>query len=529
MVDTVMEAAYLRTVAHMKAKHKAMILDGVKGLGREWTEKMGPQPLGWMGVKDVPELKGLIFDPDTAKYVNNAVDLFGDDNGIAAFLKGMDKVQGWWKRFVLLYPGYHFRNMYSNNAIGVVKHGIAKWMNPTIHKYGWAMTLYKLDPEKKFWKVFGVSDELLNKKFNGQTLRDLADQLTPYNVIKGEVRQTGDDVLKSVGGMQGHMKRVLKKANILDTGSNAFAYVDKFGGAIESQARVTSFLHDFDRLGNVRIAAYDTNEAFVNYQNLTQFEKQIMRRVVPFWTWLSRNVKNQIGLVFTQPGKMAMIPRVADAMESGAGWRMPENERPEYFNQMWMWQLPMLLPNGDPLFFNPNFPFQDLNKIDPRYFGRNLMATVSPFLKVPLEVISGVDIYRRRPIAPYEGYRAPVPGILHSIAKVLPEGTQKMLGIEKDEKGIMRMEPRTAHAIANLVPFINTSARMFMQEPSPQGSEKYFQSLSTILGIKIKPVDKLTRQYEATQKKIADERAKLKKMGIDVRWNSYRKEWTQVE
>jgi hypothetical protein len=293
--------------------------------------------------------------------------------------------------------------------------------------------------------------------------------------------------------------------------------------------RIASFLIDLEDTRSVKMAALLTQEAFVDYNNITEFERQIMRRVIPFYTWLSRNFRNQVKFIFTQPGKMAMYPRVADAIEAGATWKMPDNERPEYFKNLWMWQLPMLLPNGDPLFFNPNFPVQDLNKLDPTEFGRNVLSNITPFIKVPLELMAGVNVFQKVPIERYKGYRAPVPGILQSITKVLPEGLQKTLGIEKDDRGIFRMDPYTAHAIANLIPFINTSARLFMQEPSPQGAEKYFQSLSYTLGIKIKPVDRLTRQYETTQKKIEEERAKLKKMGVEVRWNPYRKEWSRVE
>jgi phage-related protein len=135
------------------------------------------------------------------------------------------------------------------------------------------MTVYKLDPEKKAWKLFGVSDELLNSKFNGRTLRELADELLPYNVIRGEVRMTGEDVIKNISGMEKQVKRIIKRANVLQVHSKAAEFIDKLGGAIESEAITASFLLDFDRLNDVRTAAYSTNEAFVNYQNITQFEK----------------------------------------------------------------------------------------------------------------------------------------------------------------------------------------------------------------------------------------------------------------
>ena len=194
-----------------------------------------------------------------------------------------------------------------------------------------------------------------------------------------------------------------------------------------------------------------------------------------------------------------------------------------------MWQLPITLPDGTPLFFNPNFPFQDLNKLNPKHFGRNVMTSISPFIKVPLELMAGVDVYRKKPIERYKGYRAPVPGIVQNLAKVMPESARGLLGIEKDDRGLLRMDPYVAHAMANLIPFINTSARMLAQDPSPMKAERYLQALSYDLGIKIKPVDPLVRQYETTLEKIEEQRGKLKKLGVSARWNPYKKEYSYSE
>jgi hypothetical protein len=525
MYDNILEALYIRGRAHYAEMSRYKIIEDMKTMGKKWDSKV--MPMGYSDIPNIEELKGLVFEPQTAKFLNNTLSVVASDTNIKQFLKMIDRTQSWWKRLVLLYPGYHFRNMYSNALIGVSRHGMLRYGNLRTHSIAGTITGELLIPEDKALRtILKVTDKHLDDVVAGIKVKDLVEQLRNTPMASKSSFMTAEGTLKNAAGLEKRITKLVKKYNPLGIYARAS---DVLGGVIETRMRIASFLIDLEDTRSVKMATLLTQEAFVDYNNITEFERQIMRRVVPFWTWLSRNVKNQVKFIFTQPGKMAMYPRVADAIEAGATWKMPDNERPEYFRDLWMWQLPMLLPNGDPLFFNPNFPVQDLNKLDVRYFGRNVLANISPFIKVPLELMSGEDVYRKRPIEAYKGYRAPVPGILHSIAKVLPEGTQKMLGIEKDEKGIMRMNPYTAHAIANLLPFINTSARLFMQEPSPQGMEKYFQFISTTIGIKIKPVDRLTRQWESTRKKIEDEKAKLKKMGIDVRWNSYRKEWTRME
>jgi hypothetical protein len=60
------------------------------------------------------------------------------------------------------------------------------------------------------------------------------------------------------------------------------------------------------------------------------------------------------------------------------------------------------------LFFNPNFPFQDLNKLNPFNFRKNIISAITPLLKIPLEQIAEQDMYRGMPIEKYPGYKAPV-------------------------------------------------------------------------------------------------------------------------
>jgi len=179
-----------------------------------------------------------------------------------------------------------------------------------------------------------------------------------------------------------------------------------------------------------------------------------------------------------------------------------------------MWQLPITLPDGTPLFFNPNFPFQDLNKLNPTDFKRNLLSSVSPFIKVPMELMTGYEFFRERPIERYPGYKAPVPGILQNIVSALPKSMINKLNIEKDNRGRYVMAPKLAHAIASLVPFVRNTSRMMMQEPVAIPADRYFQWVSYMFGAKIKPLDTLTQQYYHTLDEIKKRKQRMKEYGI---------------
>ena len=339
MVETISEQLMVRGQGHVKAMHKAKLLDEAKLFGTQW-EKRVPPPYH-MARSSIKELEGYIFDLDTKQWLENAHGLFGNERTIGTFLRGIDKVQGWWKRLVLLYPGYHFRNMYGNHSIGFVKQGTSWFTDIGKQKDALAsvlQTVVEREPtikkySKEIFDFFGVGEKrLAGRKLRGRTLLDINKELNTYDLIKGYSRQTDTAALQGVARINKDIKKWAKKINLADPENVIGILSDRIGGIIESQARVTNFYHDFDRLGSVRLAVQETQEAFVDYNNITTFEKEIMRRVVPFWTWLSRNLKNQIRFVFTQPGKMAAMPRVANAVEVGAGWKMPEDERPGYFN-----------------------------------------------------------------------------------------------------------------------------------------------------------------------------------------------------
>ena len=519
MVDTISESWYNRMVAHYKAIYKKEFLDQMPeyGLqvGKDVAAPEGMAKVMGMSGKTLDELSDFVFDIDTAEYINRALNVITDDRAVNSFMRQIDKTQGWWKALVtVVNPGFHFRNMYSNHFLGWIRHGV-KYFKPKAHADGLAMTLQVLYPDNPaIWKAFRISRARLDESvYAGKTLREMASEITDYGVIRTGVRRAEAPLMKGVRGGEKGAKRFLRRMNIAGTESAIAKIGEGVGGIVESQARATNFLMEMGTFGDVGLAARKTQEIFVDYANLTEFERVIGRRVFPFWSWLKQNTANQIKFVFSQPGRYGKIARVAQAVEAGAK-KIPENERPEWFASQWMWQLPITMPDGTALFFNPNYPFQDLNKLDPKEFRRTVMSSMTPFLKTPIELATGYEFFKKAPIERYPGYKAPVPGILQDVVKILPESIRKTLKIEKDKDGRYRMNPKTAHAITNLLPFVRNTSKLMMREPTRIPADKYFQWASYTLGIKIKPVDPLTQQYYATLDAIRKRKKELTEQGI---------------
>jgi hypothetical protein len=470
----------------------------------------------------IESLDGFFFDPETARMLKNVDPPLKSDKGMRSFLKLIDGTLNWWKSMVtVVRPGFHLRNTYSNHFLGWVRHGLG-YFNKNVHTTAMKATLYELYPaDSPIWKFFQrtmgkswtaekIGKELAEKTWQGESILSIIARTRREGLIRSGVRVTDTSMIKGLKGVSKSSKRLAQRLNLAGRKSIVAEFGEGFGGIIESEARFASMLLEMKRYGDASIAAKITQEVFVDYENLTTFEREIGRRVLPFYSWLKQNTVNQVKFIFTQPGRYSKIPMVARALEKGAAYKIPEEWKPEYYQDLWMWQLPVTMPDGRVLFFNPNFPFQDLNKLNPFNFRKNIISAITPLLKIPLEQIAEQDMYRGMPIEKYPGYKAPVPGILQTFAKVLPRGMREKLGIEMDSQGRYVADPYITHLISNMAPFIDNMGRVLMQEPS---KDKFFNWLSFSLGIKLKPQHPLDLQYYATREALRKRREELRRAG----------------
>jgi len=486
-------------------------------------------PIGF-GKVAIPELKGYIFDEKTATYISRVIDTIGSNEAVAKFVKKLDKALDWWKVLATsVNPGFHARNFYSNHFLGWVWQG-ASYFNPKCASYfnpKWHRTATYFCKKAMYDKDVRVA-KALNLKYTDKVLDTVFDHNTTYREVLEFIKKRGMarkdlriiQVAREEGVARLHrtLKKTLQKLNPASTHSIVANTFEKVGSMVESEARIAAFLNEFHRIGDMEIAFDRMQRVMVDYVTRTPWERHVMKRVVPFWTWIKSNTVNQVKFIFIQPGRYSKIPKFRHAVEAGIpeNKKVPEALKPPYFSDLWMWQLPITLPNGTPLFFNPNFPFQDLNRLsmNPEELGKNAMSVISPFIKVPIELIGERDIFYQRPLIRYPGYRAPVPGITQVLARTLynanPTLTKKM-GIEK-KKDTMVMNPKAAKILEGLVPFINNYARALAITPSKENFDNIFQSISYLVGIKVKPLDLLGQEYYRllrtikARKKYAEER-----------------------
>lgn len=188
---------------------------------------------------------------------------------------GFDWATGLFKAYVTsLFPGFHVRNITSNQFQNMIKVGVDV-ANPAMQKRALDVVLGK------------NLDSVLHLK-NGKTM------------TLGELRNMvskESDILESTGPF-GRIEQMLdtadpiKQTSVAKKNFNPFSRENtilekarKFGSNAESQAKMVTIISSVVNGQTVKQGIENAEEVLFNYSKLTGFEKSIMRRLIPFYTF----------------------------------------------------------------------------------------------------------------------------------------------------------------------------------------------------------------------------------------------------
>lgn len=385
------EAEQMATAAGMD------LPDWLKATNRELWH--APPKLG--ALKEVFGDTTFAMDKAMRADLDRVVKMYTDDESINTFVKWFDGAQNWWKRWVTLRnPGFHINNFIGNT---------------------WNMYLGGL---RNPGRLRDAGLVLADKPFTLQL-----DRAVTIDGVKKSVLETADikELAMDHGVLGNDLYQI--RGNAVDKARELLGSVaqpsrfQKFRGgydrlmraggqAIEDDARLALFLDRLIKNDTAEEAANWVNKYLFDYRNgFSGFEQQVMRRVFPFYAWTRRNLPLQVTELMQQPGSFLNYDRAKRAVESTNP--VEEDDRPAYLNEAV--RLPVTLPNGQQLFFNPRLPLQDIQKIPGLSGdeGRGFLGSLTPFLRSPIEQITNFDLFTGKPIERYEGQTVAVglPGL----------------------------------------------------------------------------------------------------------------------
>jgi hypothetical protein len=359
-----------RGLGHAKAITSKEFFNGV----RQFATKEGIEVA-------IPELKGLKFTEDIAKQVDSYYKAIQPEE-LKVLFRTYDAVLNWWKGQALIAPSYHIRNVVGNiwnNFLAGVKNPIS-YIQAGLLQSGKA----------KDFKIAGMGGEELL-------------QLAKKRGVLGEGWYAADIPTAIESGIKTTWK---KGINPLSQQNYVFRLNKTVGSAFENNARLAHFIDKLKSGSTIDDAVMSVKKFLFDYQDLTTFEKTVMKRVFPFYTWSRKNIPLQLENLIKQPGKYAGLEKAIKGIENLAmGEAKPANEKylSDYIKNNTAMRVGYNSDNKAYSYFLlgnwiPSYQALDFLS-EPVY---NIMAMLTPLIKTPIELLANKSSFFRNTLEEYQ-------------------------------------------------------------------------------------------------------------------------------
>lgn len=519
--------------------------EDVRGLVEQGLPRMG-----LVRIED-PALAGYLFDSNVGEIFKRVTSIAQNDNALAGYEKLLEQYTSWWRAWATLSPGFHLRNAYSNNFTLFMKYGMTMF-DPNKQLESVVGTIYGLYGEGAVAaaKKIGISEDafrqVLNKKVGNNTIAELAEVMRARNVISR--RTMGIDIPTDVESL---VKMNKFNWNPLSRQFAPFKGSHEVGALIESQPRFLSALLDIDNAAKVGsagedaidYAVYEAKKWFIDYGDLSPFEQKVMRKIVPFYTWLRKNVANQLTGMLEFKEMYSIVPKTLKAAKGGEVTSMPEYMKQAGYIPLWD-----DYKKGIVRMLWPNLPYADLNLlpvkfeqlegggikpiIQPAELLADVLQSAHPIIKNMVEVVPALlggeayDTFLRQTLGKTQKVElGPLSRMLFSNPQVVQflDGFLHNIGVKEglqpkiDDRGRLTMSSPIAKLLDTNVMFLR-KIQQFMDAPEYlieavrsarekssdekdelARAEKGLQVLSFYFGVKMRNLDEIsTSEREAS-------------------------------
>lgn len=261
------------------------------------------------------------------------------DNVTSKLLKGVDTSHNMWKPLkTSLNPVYHINNVMGGTANTIMDVGIGK-------------TLTSVPDTLKY---LALGDDAVIKgggrQYSGRYISDVMEgsNVMSSSFAKADLKTVGrhiDDVTS--GG--GFLKHPLKST--MDFAGNVTNTMEKGIRSHEMIANLKKGLDPLTSAERVKMHQFD-------YGDITNFEKKVMKRLMPFYTYKSKNVPLQLTKLLDNPSThYRMLKRAPELIAEEQG--VDYESLPEYLKE----QTPVFTGRNDlgmPRYFSPSLPQKDI-------------------------------------------------------------------------------------------------------------------------------------------------------------------------
>lgn len=421
-------------------------------------------------------VSAFLMDEGIVKRLNKVSTGFFGDPATNQLIHVFDKWrQLWMGMATAVRLPFHLRNAYSNTFLLY-----AADVNPAMIPIRYAQAIAIATGKKP--KIVTQAGKIVS-------IPQLKEMMEKLGVAVGWMRADRAGTWKEMA----HFSKYGK----LRTGLNPIEWGRKLGGLIEDQARVALFIDRVAKGDDYRTAALRVFEGLYDYVPgiaLTDFERNVMKRMIPFYTWIRKNAPNMIHTLFTKPQKFANTGKVFRMFYDMAPETREERMlKPEFMDRnMWMkapdW-IPRKMGQEGPVYYHLDLPLGELTPDMQHWIGM-----VNPLaLKGLAEAAFDIKTFPKMgmPVEKFKGEMVPMPWMIAYTPGII----QKLLKVDayKDRKTglwVMGMPARYRHALYSLIPALAEGAKLHPQPLPLEQAKTPWRAITYATGIGIMPVDK---------------------------------------
>jgi hypothetical protein len=250
----------------------------------------------------------------------------------------------------------------------------------------------------------------------------------------------------------------LKGRNIASRGVSKYSSIMREGTRkADTLTRFTAFVHELQNGKNLTEAAAQVKKFMFDYFDLTPFERKVMKRIIPFYTWMRKNIPLQLEQVAKNPRAFSRLESAYTAVQGGpVDWE----ERPSFINQAGGLQL-----GEEGSYIAPNMPYSDLSRIPTTMDALlQLLSGVNPLISTIPQIATNTQWFSGKPLEQYAGETREIP-----LAGIL-----KMLGVENAP----RIGKRGLGTLLDQIPLLRNIDIM----TNPERPDKQVSRFSSFVG-----------------------------------------------
>lgn len=293
----------------------------------------------------------------------------------SSFMKTYDKFLNIWKlQNTVVTPGFHYQNLVSNAFQSFLAIG---------------SDAFNVSKIAKAQKIFNNPDPK-------QTIK-IGKKVWTYQELNYVARKTGiiDEMFHvfefSENSKGGLIKGLPPSLDPTDTEKFLpYKLGTKLGGNIEGIQRLNLFISALKQTDNdIKKASEIVNKFLFDYSDITEFEQDIVKRIIPFYTFMKKNFPMELEQMIEQPTTYTMLQKLYTNFEkSGSNEYYGENDRNDWRQEHI--QMPFTFENGDTYGITDQMPYNQIERlVDPQ----KLLGQTSPILKTPIEIGLGKYAY----------------------------------------------------------------------------------------------------------------------------------------